>query len=288
MATHGAWHRRGLAMVSATSVIGSFTTWVTQVAIATSVSAATVQASPYFAGAVTSASPMHAKIKGVGTLYTESAHVSFIVPTVTCSASQDTTYAVFQDLEGAQGESGYGALYLDCASGTFSAGMFTSAPTGNPTSGGCANVPVAAGDSISFSEQESFLFQQQVIPTGTIEADESDTTNGESSQCSSATASVPSGPVYTGMCDWVVHTTAPVPKGAPLPPPIGGCASAKVSAFSPFSLSGVQVENKPIWQWPTDEYDMYRYRQVGSTLEPIDQVQTQKVENALDFTFLHR
>ena len=61
-----------------------------------------------------------------------------------------------------------------------------------------------------------------------------------------------------------------------------------MSAFTPFSFSKVQVDDKTISQWPTEEYDMYRYRQVGSNLEPIEQVQTQKVGKAWDFTFLHR
>ena len=83
--------------------------------------------------------------------------VSFTVPTVTCSASPAArSYALFQYLEGASSlETGYVAvLYLDCGSGTFSAGMRTNVYTGNPSSGGCAEVPVAPGDSISFSERD--------------------------------------------------------------------------------------------------------------------------------------
>ena len=149
-------------------------------------------------------------------------------------------------------------------------------------------VSVAPGDSISFSEQDSIQWiNNGQIPTGLIEAGAVDSTSGESSGCSSLTVLMPDGPVYTGICQGL-HNTGPVPPNAPPPPaPSLGCGSTKVSAFTPLSFSGVQVDNKPIWQWPTQEYDMYRYRQVGSTLEPIEQVQTQKVEKALDFTFLH-
>lgn len=282
MSTHGTWHRRGLVIVAATSVIGSLTTWATQAALSAPVSPATVRASPYFAGAVTSPGLMHS-----GHLYTESGRVTFVVPTVTCSASQDTSYALFQLLEDGPGETGYAGLNLECESGTFSAGIFSNADTGNGTSGDCGNVPVTVGDSITVSEQDSIFWQHHVIPAGEMNVSASDTTNGESTECSSPTMLMPDGSVYTGMCD-SVPPTGPVPPDAPPPPPtcIGG--SAEVSAFTPFSLSSLKVDNKQFWHWPTHQYDLYRYRQVGSTLKPIEQVQTQRVDNALDFTFLHQ
>jgi hypothetical protein len=294
MATHRTWRRRGLAIVAATTVIGSLTIWVTQVATATAGSAATDPASPYFAGAVSSPGLMHTTCgKGCGKIYTEKAQVSFIVPRLTCPASEVTDYALFQYLEGASSETGYAQVYLLCESGTFSAGMLTSVSAdGNPTSGGCANVSVAPGDSISYSEQDTVLVPPKnsgILPTGTMEVSASDSTNGESSDCSSETMSMPDGPVYTGICDWVPET-GPVPPDAPPPPPIGGCGSTKVATFTPLSFSSVLVDNEPIWHWPnwyTNEYNMYRYRQVGSTLEHIEQVRTQVDGNALDFTFLH-
>ncbi len=226
MAACSTWHRRGLAIVVATTVIGSITIWVTQVANSTPVTAATVRASPYFAGAVTSPGLVH-----TGKIYVESGQVNFIVPDVTCLTSQDMSYALFQSLEDGPGETGYAVLYLDCESGTFSAGMFTNADTGNPTSGGCGNVPVAAGDSISFREGDSIYWQHHVIPAGEMDVQATDNTNGESTECSSPTMLQPSGPVYTGMCDWV-PTVGPIPPHAPPPPPIGGCGSTRVAAFT--------------------------------------------------------
>ena len=286
MATRGTWRQRGLAIVAATTVIGSFTIWATQVAIATPATAATVQANPYFAGAVTTPPAMKQKLGGGGKLYTESAGVRFVVPTVTCSATQDTPYTIFQNLEGEPGESGFAALFLDCTSGTLSAAMLTYANTGNGSSGGCDDVAVNPGDSISFSEQDSVDVQRGLIPTGIIDLQASDSTNGESTECSSPTTLPPYGPVYTGICD-SLPTIGPIPPNAPPLPPIQTCGSTKVPAFAPFALSRLKVDNQPFWHWRTDEYDMYRYRQTGSTLKPIEQVQTQKVGNALDFTFLH-
>jgi hypothetical protein len=282
MATHGTWHRRGLAIVAATTVIGSITTWATQVAIATPVSTATVHASRSFAGAVTSPPLMKTKLRGGGKMYTESAQLSFIVPTVTCLASQNTTYAIFL-LYGQPDNSGYVALSLDCESGRFSAGMFTSTSTENPTSGGCLNVvPVAPGDAITFSEQDSVTADPGQIPLGYFVVGASDRTNEESSGCSSLTSFLPYGPVHAGMCDWQA-TTGPVTPEAAFRPPT--CGSTKVSAFTRFSLSHVKVDDKPFWHWPTNEFDMYR--QVGSTDKRIEQVQTERVDDALDFTFLH-
>ena len=286
MATHGTWHRRGFAIVAATTVIGSITIWATQLAIATPVTAAPVQASPYFAGAVTSP-PMQSMFTGAYKFYYESGGTSFIVPTVTCPASQSTSYALFQYLDTAGGnETGFALVNLNCASGTFSASMSTNVyADGNPNSGGCAEVPVAPGDSISFSEDDEInAHQHGVIPVGDIEISAYDGTNEESSQCSSFTTSPPDGQIYTGICDWLAQT-GPVPPNAP-PPPLTPCGSTKVSTFTPFSFSKVRVDSKTFSHWPTDEYDMYRYRQVGSTLKPIEQVQTQTVDNALDFTFL--
>lgn len=287
--TRSTWHRRTLAILTATTLFDSLTVWATQAAIATPASAATVKASPYFAGAVANPGLMHTGGAGTGKFYTESGKASLIVPTVTCPPSQTTSYVLFQYLEGAPGEDGLPAIYLNCGSGTLSAYMFAFAQgQGNPI-GGCASVPVAAGDSISFSEQDSIHWiNNGQIPVGTIEVSAYDSTDGEYSECTNSTASMPSGPVYTGICQGL-HNTGPVPPNAPPPPvPDLGCGSTKVCAFTPFSFSGVQADNKPIWQWPTHEYDMYRYRQAGSTLEPIEQVQTQKVKKALDFTFLHR
>ena len=288
MAKHGTWHRRGLAIVAASSMLGSITIWVTQVALGTPATAATVQQSPYFAGAVTNPPLMHTKAIGGGKFYTESARVSFVVPTITCLASQDTGYEIFQSLEGAPGESGVAALSLSCASGTLIAEMFTNANTGNGTSEGCNNVPVAPGDSISFSEQDQVFVFDGLIPTGLIDLRGSDSTNGQSTECSSPTTNPPAGPVSTGMCDWA-STTGPIPPNAPPPPPNLGCGSAKVSAFNPLSLSNVKVDNKAFWRWrPRQQYDMYKYRRLGIGLAPIEQVHTQRVGNALDFTFMHR
>ena len=167
MATRGTWRQRGLAIVAATTVIGSFTIWATQVAIATPATAATVQANPYFAGAVTTPPAMKQKLgEEEGSCIPSRAGVRFVVPTVTCSATQDTPYTIFQNLEGEPGESGFAALFLDCTSGTLSAAMLTYANTGNGSSGGCDDVAVNPGDSISFSEQDSVDVQRGLIPTG--------------------------------------------------------------------------------------------------------------------------
>jgi hypothetical protein len=284
MTTRPIWHRRTLAILAATTLLGSLTIWATQVTIATPASAATVNASPYFAGAVTQ---LVTQTSGTGSskFYTESAGTSFIVPTVTCPVRQSTSYAVFQYFEGGE-ITGFAVVNLNCGSGTFSASLGTNVSTGYPTSGGCAGIPVASGDSINFSENDEMLVHQHgVFPVGEIEVSATDNTNGESSGCSSMTGDPPSGQVYTGICDGMPET-GPVPPYPP-PPPLSPCGSTKVSAFTPFSFSRVLVDNKTFSHWPTDEYDMYRYRQVGSTLEPIEQVQTQQVEKALDFTFLH-
>jgi hypothetical protein len=288
MATQGTWRRRGSVIVAATTVIGSITIWATQVATATPATAATVQANPYFAGAVTNPPVMKQRLgSGAGKLYTESAAVSFIVPTVTCSATtQDTPYTIFQNLEGGPGESGFAALLLDCTSGTLSAAMLTYANTESGSSGGCDTVAVNPGDSISFSEQDYVNVQRGLLPTGLINLQAFDRTNGESTECSSPTTLVPDGPVYTGFCD-SLPMIGPIPRGAPPFPPIQTCGSTKVPAFAPFVFSRVKVDTKPFWRWPTDEYDMYRYRQAGSILKPIEQVQTQRVGDAMDFTFLH-
>ena len=287
MAKHGTWHRQGLAIVAATSILGSITIWVTQVALATPAAAAAVQQSPYFAGAVDNPPPMHTKAIGGGKFYTESAQVSFVVPTITCLASQDTGYEIFQSLEGAPGESGFAALSLYCASGTLSTQVFTSANTGNGTSG-CNSVPVSPGDSISFYEQDQVRVFDGLIPTGLIDLRASDSTNQQSTECSSPTTLPPDGPVYTGMCDWA-STTGPVPPNAPPPPLNLGCGSGKVSAFNPLTLSNVKIDTKAFWQWrPRQQYDMYKYRQLGLGLAPIEQVHTQRDGNALDFTFMHR
>jgi hypothetical protein len=288
MAEHGTWHRRGFTIVAASIIFGSLTIWATQVAITTPVSAAPVGPSPYFAGTVTRPPLMLTRLGGGDKIYTESAGVSFKVPMVTCPASGVTSYAIFQYLEGQTGEAGFPLVYLYCDSGTFSAGMFTGAETGNGTSGGCANVPVAPGDSISFSEQDRVFRHDSQIPAGTIDIQASDSTNGESTECSSPTTFPPFGEVYTGICDWV-PTTGPLPPHAPPPPPIGACGSTKVSSFNSLFLSGLQVDNEPVWHWPTQIYDMYRYRQVGSTTEPILQVYTQrlKLNTTLEFIFIH-
>jgi hypothetical protein len=296
MATPGTWHRRGFAIVAATAVIGSLTIWATQVAITTAASAATAEASPYFAGAVTSPGLMYTGTHGHGKFYSESGKMTFVVPTVTCPASKVTSYAVFQYLQGAPGEDGFAAVYLDCESGTFSAqmGTFVDPSDGDPVSGGCAVVSVAAGDSITFSEQDSIDWYTDggnFIPVGTIEIEAGDSTSEQASECSTGTGSMPDGPVDTGICNQTSqggYPTGPVPSNAPPAPLFGSCTSSKVPALSPLALSDVQVDGKPILRWPTDEYDMYRYRQVGSTLEPIEQIQTQKVERTWDLTFVHR
>ena len=291
MAKWGALRRPVLVVFTIASLSGFLTIGTAQAVTSASASAAsTVTASPYFAGAVTTLPPP----SNGG--YTESTAMSFVVPTLTCPSTGTVGYSVFQYLQAEasnQSESTYSVAYVYCSAGRFAASLATNSCVeyNSQCSGACgtgAGIDIAAGDTITFGDSASEIDNGE---PGTLESEASDSTNESSIECESGIAPgyFPfDGPVYTGVCGFA--TSGRVPMNAPPPPPFEETCvgSGKIPGSSPLSLSDVQLNGKSIWGWKTHEYDMYRYRKMGSGLKPIEQIQTQKAKKAMVLTFLHR
>ena len=64
----------------------------------------------------------------------------------------------------------------------------------------------------AFRARSPYIRNDGQIPTGTIDVQASDSTNEESTECSSPTTLLPSGPVDTGMCDWMTPDWADSPE----------------------------------------------------------------------------
>ena len=269
MATEGTWRRRGLAIVAATTAIGSITIWATQVAIATAATAPTVQSSPYFAGAVTTPPLMKRAGGGKGKFYAESGKVSFIVPTVTCPPSQITSYAVIQNLEAAPDETGLAALYLDCGSGTLSADMFTyvEADGLRPLEDVPWSLSFRATRSASPKTIRSLASNGQ-IPTGIIGVSASTARMENPPGAPALRRLMPDGPVYTGICQRATPHSGRSPECTASPADLGMRIDQSL-CLQPLSLSGVKVDNKPIWNWPTTSTTCTGIAKPGRPLNPL-------------------
>ena len=272
MANEKHWFRRLVAVGTATAMVAALGAWLTFMTTASPASATSAAASPYFAGVV--ATPQgNAE---------ESAGVTFVVPTVTCQQKQNTLIFL-QDLVLQQSENAESELFMDCGGGApcYSVSPIIDCGPQNECGTSCNAFSVSPGDSVSLSELAVDL---QSGPGPYIEIGAADDTNGNSFSCIFNEPLTIPGPVYTGVCT-AGDGAGSVPAHSPPPPPEGGCQSDKGPGFTATSFTHLTVDQELV---PAPRvYNKYRYRAVGSTLQPIEQVQTLAHKKGFEVSFLH-
>jgi hypothetical protein len=184
----------------------------------------------------------------------ESAQVSFDVPTLTCTRqSMEQDVFMFQYMEYSEGNYAEAWVDVECGNGIAEYDADADA-CGFTGCGGCSSssISVSPGDSVMLSENVS---SGNDAPAGAEVTDLSGT--GGSVLCQEFGAFPTPGPVYTGICGQDHATNGqPDSAGSAKPPPFGGCSGGNRPEFTPVAFTGTTVDGLSLGSWSPTQYDM--------------------------------